>query len=1589
MKASMTTTHRARHAGATPARTARRESPKDVAPSPLCDFAVVGLGASAGGLEAVSKLLDFLPADGGVAFVLIQHLDPTHKSLMVELLSKHTAMKVLQASDRMPLERDHVYVIPPQAYLSIREGALHLSMPKERHGARMPFDFFLNSLAEECGERAMCAILSGTGADGSLGLKAVKASGGLVIAQDPAEAAYDGMPRNAIMTGAVDLVLPVAKIPEALVMHRRHIDPNTARKGAAPVDRDHECLAQVIDLLDAKTSHKFGNYKPGTLLRRMERRMALTATKDSHRYLELLRKDDHEREFLAKDLLIHVTSFFRDPKAFEHLSESIIPELVRRQTSGQSLRVWVPACSTGEETYSIAMLFLEEIAAAKQNIKLQIFASDIDADAVSFARNGLYSASIEADVTPERLVRFFVKEGDGYRVTSALRDAVVFTVQDLLVDVPFSRIDLVSCRNLLIYLRPEVQEKVLALFHFALREGGVLFLGTAESVGGLSDRFKPICEEQRIYRHVGRNRPGEVDFPIGTSEGTRVHWPRIVQQTSTQRSGLGDLSQHQLLEAYAPASVLINRKHEGLYYFGPTDRYLRIAAGDASSDVIAMAREGLRSKLRAVIQRASQEQAGVLITDAQMDRDGEAIPVRIDVRRVESEGEALLLVSFVDGPKAEKESRRSAASPTDAPQIAELERELDATRDELETAARDLATSREEFKAINEEAMSVNEEYQSANEELETSKEELQSLNEELTALNSQLHETVQRLRDTSNDLQNILNSSDMATLFLDSKLNIRFFTPLAKSFFSIIESDIGRPLADLARLSDDGDLLADARAVLVSSLPLSREIERDKRAWYMRRILPYRTQDNSVEGVVITFADISETKAAESAIEAARSYSAGIVDTVRQPLVVLGADLCVISASRSFYRVFSVKPEETVGRQLGAVNDRHLDVPALRGFLDRLLAGETDIEDYEIEIELPSTGRRSLLMNAQEIRGSTLVGRQILVAIDDVTERNSVAAALEAARQQADRANRAKSRFLAAASHDLRQPLQTLSLLQGILAKKLKDDDSLRLVAKLDETLGAMSGMLNTLLDINQLEAGIVEPERIDFRVSDMLEQLKTEFAYHTESRGLDWRMVPCSLTVTSDRRLLEQMIRNLLSNAVKYTKRGKVLLGCRRRGNRLRIEVWDTGIGVPEEQIQAIFEEFHQLDNTARERTRGLGLGLSIVQRLADLLGHPIDVHSQSGKGSMFSVEVPVGQLSADKSAASIPSAAVHPVDRTGAILVIEDDPSVQEMLELLLQSEGHRTAAAADGKGALTLAARGVIRPDVIVADYNLPGGLNGLQVVTALRATLHREIPVVILTGDISAQTMREIAQQGCVQLNKPVRAEGLTRLIQAFLTSSRPTAAKPSVPRSMEPAIGPQPLTVFVVDDEVGVRDAMRESLVAAGRPVEVFESGEEFLDACRPDRKGCLILDAGLPGMSGLQVLERLKAAGHGLPVIMITGNADVPMATAAMKAGATDFIEKPIRYENLLAAIDRAQKAAYDSTERSARRQAAVTRISGLTEREHEIMDLVIAGHANKEIAARLAISQRTVENHRASVMTKTGVASLPDLIRLVIAAA
>jgi len=1427
------------------------------------DFTVVGIGASAGGLDACRKFIKALPANIDMAFIFVQHLDPTHESMLVDLLGSHASVIVLQAADGMPVERGHFYIIPPGTYLSVANGALHLTRPQVRHGARLPYNFLLHSLAEAYGSRAACVILSGSGTDGTLGLKEVKTKGGFVIAQDPEEAVYDGMPRSAMMSGLVDLVLPVAKIPNALIEHDE--DKAAAEKNInAPPAAENDWFSKIIDFLKQNTRHDFTLYKTGTLQRRIERRMVMVGIEvdGMARYLDMLQCDPNERDRLAKDLLINVTGFFRDRQVFDYLAKKMIPDLVESRAEDQSLRIWIAGCSTGEETYSLAMLFREQIKASNRNLKLQVFASDVDPDAVAFAREGLYPVTVEASISPERLVRFFLKEEQGYRILPELRAAVVFTVQDVLADPPFSRLDMVSCRNLLIYLNPEAQAKVISLFHFALREGGILLLGNAETIGNPDSRFEVISKPERLYRHIGRSRPGELSLMLNPTDSLRAPIRPGQSQGLSRQAGLIELCRRFIMETYAPATVLINHKHECLYSLGPLDRYLRLAPGTPTYDVLAMARQGMRTKLRSAIEQARQVNARVVVTGAKVDHDHIPYSFSIAVQPVLNESEELLLICFIDEHQRDH-GRNQLTSPADIPRIAALERELEATSAELQGAIRNLEISSEEQKAINDEALSVNEEYQSTNEELLTSKEELQSLNEELTALNSQLQETLERQRTTSNDLQNVLYSTDVATLFLDANLNIRFFTPATKSLFNVILSDVGRPLADLSSLTADATLLTDARSVLNGLSPLDKEIEATDGAWYIRRIMPYRIQENVIAGVVISF-----------------------------------------------------------------------------------------IEN---------------------------------------TERRRAAEALEAAKQRAELATIAKSRFLATASHDLRQPLQTLALLQSLLLNSVNDEKAKQLLGRLDDALGAMSGMLNTLLDINQIEAGTVHVDKTTFPINDLFDQLRKEFTYLAQAQGLDFRVVNCGLLIHTDRQLLEQMIRNLLSNALKYTKQGKLLLGCRRYADRVRIEVADTGIGIPQAELETIFEEYHQLDNPARQRSLGLGLGLCIVRRVGDLLGHPVQVRSQLERGSVFSIDIMLPSSGMIRSLAHLPGTSkdtVSPsVSPTGTLLIVEDDLEMGELLKALLSETGYRVTTVPDGAAAIQFISQKAIRPDLVIADYNLPNGMDGLRVAAKLREKLKKEIPIIIMTGDISTETLRDIAHQDFVQLNKPVRFEELRRTIERLLPSSSSVASVPmSQPVPAEDAA--ENPVIFVVDDDASVSDSIRAVLEDQGLVVETFSSCETFLKTYRRGRNACLLIDAYLPGMNGLDLLRSLQDSGERLPAIMITGNSDVAVAVQAMKAGALDFIEKPFSRDDLLTRINQVLDRGKDASKHLAWKEDAKMRLATLTPRQREVMDRILTGQPNKNIAADLGISQRTVENHRASIMQKTGSKSLPALARLALAA-
>jgi two-component system, chemotaxis family, CheB/CheR fusion protein len=1257
-------------------------------------------------------------------------------------------------------------------------------------------------------------------------------------------------------------------------------------------------LSTITELLRERTSRDFTHYRKPTLLRRIRRRMATAGIDDVATYVNRLREDRGEADQLAKDFLIHVTSFFRDPAAFEALAQAVIPGLVQRSEDAP-IRVWVAGCSTGEEAYSLAMLFSEAFAAAEHAVKLQIFASDISADALDFARDGLYPEAIGADVSAERLQRFFTREEHAYRISRELRDIVVFADHDALTDPPFSRLDLVSCRNLLIYLQPDEQQKLLSLFHFALRDGGHLFLGAAETIGQLSEFFQPVSDTLRIFRRTGHGRPRDRAFSPDLGERARALWPRLDGRADQKAPDIVELAQRFLLETLAPAAVLVDRNYRVLYSAGPIDRYLRVAPGAPSPDAVAMLREGLAPKFRTAVRQASRDHAAVTIGGARVRRNGDVVAVSISARKLPHEGEAFVLVSFVDEP--ERKAADIVETPAEASRVTQLERELEDTREELESTIRELEDSNQELGAINEEALSINEEFQSTNEELETSKEELQSLNEELSTTNNQLHETLERQRRTSDDLQNILNSSDAATLFLDETLNIRFFTPSASSRFNLIASDVGRPLADLAQPFTDIDLIADARAVLANLATMNREVGTATGTWYTCRTAPYRTQDNRIEGVVISLSEISEIKAAEQVAQAARAYAEAVIDTVGDPLIVLDEAMTVVSAGRSFYRLLDASPADTVGRLLPDSDAHHLDVPALRAFLGTVKGSAAGPLSTEIGVDLPQLGRRTLIVTAAHVRREGEAQSFFLISFNDITDFRRAEQQLAAARQAADDANLAKSRFLAAASHDLRQPLQVLTFLHDNLRGDIKEARAANLLRRADETLDSMSGMLGALLDINQLESGTIHPEPVDFPINDLLDRLAVEFLDHASARGLGWRVARCGLGVHSDPGLLGQMLRNLLSNAIRYTAEGRVLLGCRRRGDTLRVEVWDTGIGIAEAEVPRIFKEYHQAASRAAEGS--LGLGLAIVQRLGELLGHPISVRSWLGKGSVFAINVPlVRRLQRTEPGAAEGDGRQR---RSGAILIIDDDPALREMLQLTLAGQGHVTATAATGSAALALIGEGGFRPDLIVSDYILPGVMNGVQTVEALRVALGRQVPVVFLTGDIRSASLRDIELIGSIRLTKPAKPDELLQTVQHLLAAPL-AGGEPAAAPVASPDAGPA-ATVFIVDDNRGVREAMRETLASAGYRVETFASSEAFLAFPPVSGKSCLVIDVRLPGISGLELLALLATEGNTAPAILITGHGEVATAVAAMRAGAFDFLEKPVRPPELLGCIDRA----------------------------------------------------------------------------------
>ena len=850
-------------------------------------FPIVGIGASAGGLAAFEAFFSTMPADSdpGMAFVLVQHLARDHKSILADLVSRYTRMEVLEVEDGMVVRPNCAYIIPPNRDMSLANGKLHLQEPTLARGVRLPIDFFFRSLAQDQHERAICIVLSGTGSDGALGARAVKGEGGVVMVQTPESTEYDGMPRSAIAIGTVDYVLLPEEMPAQLLAYASRTF-GTALSAPTPATPQAQDLSKIFQMLQSQTGHDFSLYKRNTILRRVERRMTVHQIDQMEDYVRYLQLTRGEVDALFRDLLIGVTNFFRDPEIFETIEKSVIPKLFEGKAAGSVIRVWVPGCSTGEEAYSLAILLREYIEEHQQAFRVQMFATDIDQEAIEHARAGVYPSSIVADISPERLAQYFVQghpDDSTYRIIKAVRDMVVFSEQDLIKDPPFSRLHLISCRNLLIYMSAELQQRLMPLFHYALAPDGILVLGSSESVGDAGNLFTAIDRTAKIYqRKGGKAAPSRVDMtrisrPFTGSEIVRS-WPGEV---APAKLSLLQLAERAVLRHFAPVGALVNERGDILYLLGRTGRYLELAPGEAAMNIFRMAREGLRGDLMISLHRAVS--LGVTTRNAglQVRSDGSTATVNLTVVPVPADEDAtppgLFLVLLEEVTAVEHQVGDAAVDAVDAvaeplpnlnDYILRLKQELRTKEEYLQTAVEELETSNEELRSAHEEMQSVNEEMQSTNEELETSKEELQSVNEELSTVNSELQAKVADLRRINNDMNNLLSGTGIGTIFVDHDLRILRFTPTISALINLIETDTGRPVDQIrSNLATYDGLAADIREVLATLTPKELEVQAKNGDWYLLRIRPYRTLAQVIEGAVITFTDISALKKAEAVV--------------------------------------------------------------------------------------------------------------------------------------------------------------------------------------------------------------------------------------------------------------------------------------------------------------------------------------------------------------------------------------------------------------------------------------------------------------------------------------------------------------------------------------------------------------------------------------------------------------------------------------------------------------------------------------------------------------------------------------------------
>ncbi|WP_269502947.1 chemotaxis protein CheB [Burkholderia sp. IMCC1007] len=1345
-------------------------------------FPIVGIGASAGGIQALLNFFSNAPADTGMAFVVILHLSPKHESNADQVLQRATKMPVVQVTESTRIEPDHVYIISPSNELSIDGGNLHVSRQERPQVRPVAIDLFFRSLAEAHRERAVSIVLSGTGSDGSVGIGHIKEHAGITIAQSPEEAQYQEMPQSAIATGQVDFVLPVAEMPQKLIGLERNARAIQMPKGNGNESADdpngtgmsvdtEKALRDILSMLRTRTGNDFRHYKRATVLRRIERRLQVNGLTTLVEYQRFLQAHLDETNALLKDMLIGVTNFFRDRSAFDAFESEIVGRIFENKTSDDQIRGWVAGCSTGEEVYSLGMILLEYVDHHPNLPSIQLFGSDIDERAIGVARVGAYPESILADVSATRLRQFFTKDHGRYHVIKPLREKVLFATHNVLRDPPFSRLDFISCRNLLIYLDRDAQRHVLQTFHFALQSGGYLFLGNSESAEVADDLFMPIDAKHRVYRAkqgTATLRPPPPALPAmqyGTPFGAVAH-----DDVTVQRPQFAYASLHQrALERYGAPSLVVDHNYDIVHMAELAGRYLRYVGGEPSHNLVTLVRPELRLQLRTALFQALQGGRPVTAQQVELPMGDMVSRVNMSVRpfRDDQLGSVFMLVVFEEETDVRAEVRRTDDANCNNAVLTQLENELHRTKQQLQSTIEQADVSTEELKASNEELQAINEELRSATEELETSKEELQSVNEELITVNGELQAKVEETAKANDDLQNLIASTGIATIFMDRAMRVKRFTPAAVGLFNLISTDVGRSLLDITHRLNYPELAADAVAAFESLRLIEREVGSADGNWYLARLLPYRTSDDRIDGAVLTLTDVTERRRAEAKLRANEArLQLAAESTSDFAIIVQNMDGTIVTWNKGAERVFGYAESEVIGQPIDMIYlPEDVGYSAIeRDEAQRL--GRSDDERWYRRKDGAKIycGGEVTFINDDTFKGYAKIAR-------DLTERKSIEKrqfdqllSERSMREKTEEANRAKDEFFAVLSHELKNPLNLIHVKAELLslAPETRDLDLVKdAVSAIQRSVMSRAKIIDDLLDMSRARTGKLTLDHVPTDLAALLQGLVVACRPEASSRDITVTLEGASapVVVEADPVRVEQIVWNLLSNALKFTPAGgAVKLTLARETEYVRIDVADTGSGIAPDFLPKIFDMFSQASVARSRSTAGLGIGLSLVKQLAEMHGGRIEAHSDGvGRGSLLQFRLPIAPSSAlGDGNGPRPTDIVLEGMR---VLVVDDSEDMLSAFCKVLQFEGAIVTSEGSAKAAIDAARNGHF--DLVLSDIAMPG-MDGYQLIKVLRTfPSMADVPAIALTGFGRAHDKTEARAAGYDgHLTKPVAVRAL-------------------------------------------------------------------------------------------------------------------------------------------------------------------------------------------------------------------------------------